>query len=410
MLIADRPSSGHAPPELETRLRHVLIAGGGVAALEAMLALRRLAPELEVELLAPERTFSYRPLAVLEPFGLGAVRRFDLRALVTEAGGRYRAEALVGVHPAERCIRTRSDELLPYDALVIAAGARPREAIPGALTFWGVGDGAAMRSVLADLEQGEAKRVAFAVSRRPGWTLPLYELALMTAHRLAAPHERRAELIIVTPESAPLELFGPQASDAVRRLLENAGIGLCCGCQPVGVDVDGLQLSPGGHLSADRVIALPALEGPHLDGLPKDEHGFIPTDSFGCVEGLEGEGVYAAGDVTSFPVKQGGIAAQQADAVAEKIASLAGAEVEPRPFRPVLRGLLLTGSGPSYMRAEIDGGAADSSEATPEPLWWPPAKIAGKFLAPHLASLAGEPEPQLPPGEVVPVQVELNAE
>ena len=57
------------------------------------------------------------------------------------------------------------------------------------------------------------------------------------------------------------------------------------------------------------------------------------------------EDVYAAGDGTNFPIKQGGIACQQADAVAEVIAKAAGASLEPRSFRPVLRGRLITGAG-----------------------------------------------------------------
>ena len=57
---------------------HVLVAGGGVAALEAMVALRKLAGELvDVELVSPDTDFFYRPLAVAQPFGLGEVLRFD---------------------------------------------------------------------------------------------------------------------------------------------------------------------------------------------------------------------------------------------------------------------------------------------------------------------------------------------
>ena len=63
-----------------------------------------------------------------------------------------------------------------------------------------------------------------------------------------------------------------------------------------------------------------------------DRSGFLPTDEHGRVGGTVG--VYAAGDATSFPIKQGGIAAQQADAVAECIAAGAGAPLETTPFRP----------------------------------------------------------------------------
>jgi sulfide:quinone oxidoreductase len=58
----------------------------------------------------------------------------------------------------------------------------------------------------------------------------------------------------------------------------------------------------------------------------------------------------------AFPIKQGGIATQQADAVAQAIAAKAGADLTPQPFRPVLRGLLLTGAVPQYLRHEPTSG------------------------------------------------------
>jgi hypothetical protein len=98
----------------------------------------------------------------------------------------------------------------------------------------------------------------------------------------------------------------------------------------------------------------------------------------------------AAGDATSFQVKQGGLAAQQADAVAEHVAARQGAEVEPSPFRPVLRGLLFTGGPQRYLRAAEPGGGAAAAHA----LWCPPTKIVGRYLAPYLY----EREPGAEPG------------
>src|SRR5438270_8586009 len=83
----------------------VLIAGGGVAALEATLALRALAADrVEIELVAPEREFTYRPLSVAEPFRVAEMRRFPLERLVHAAGARLRegslASASTGQHVA----------------------------------------------------------------------------------------------------------------------------------------------------------------------------------------------------------------------------------------------------------------------------------------------------------------------
>ncbi len=99
------------------------------------------------------------------------------------------------------------------------------------------------------------------------------------------------------------------------------------------------------------------------------------------------------------------MAAQQADAAAESIAARAGASVDPRPFRPVLRGLLLTGAEPRYMRSEVSGGQDVDSEVSDHILWWPPGKIAGRYLAPALAL----DDVDHPP-EGMPVHVELGSD
>src|SRR5699024_6223966 len=114
-------------------------------------------------------------------------------------------------------------------------------------------------------------------------------------------------------------------------------------------------------------------------GLPADASGFIPVDEHAAVRGLRD--VYAVGDVTDQPLKQGGLAAQQADAAASAIAHALGAPVRPEPFRPVLRGLLLSGVGAAFLRRAADGG----SEASFGALWWPPTKVAGRHLGPFLA-------------------------
>ncbi len=47
--------------------------------------------------------------------------------------------------------------------------------------------------------------------------------------------------------------------------------------------------------------------------------------------------------------------------------------------------MLLTGIAPTYLRAQIAGRTGDSFEIAANPLWWPPSKIAGRYLAPYLA-------------------------
>jgi len=386
----------------------VLIAGGGVAALEAALALGELGEgRIQVELLAPEPSFWYRPVAVAEPFERGEVLHFELGQVAGAAGAGLTLDALAAVDGSRREARTEAGTAIPYDALLIACGAVPKTAVPGAITFRGPADTERVKALLGELERGEVSRLAFAVPWGSVWALPAYELALLTAARLEAYRIRNVELTLVTPEDEPLQLFGRSASDAVRELLADAGIALVTGTYPVEVHDGGLRTVPDRTIAADRVLALPRLQGQPIHGVPQTVEGFVPVDQHGRVIGMDE--VFAAGDITTFPVKQGGIAAQQALAAAEAIAALAGVELAPRPFEPVLRGLLLTGSTPRYLRRDMSGG--DESEWVSEaPIWWPPTKIVGRRLTPFLASLVGEEvrSDEAPPGQGVTVEVDLG--
>ena len=363
----------------------MLVAGGGVAGLEAMVALRDLAGDLvDVELLSPDPWFWYRPISVAEPFDSSRAYRFELSGLARAAGVSFSSGSLVGVDAKGHRARLSNGLEVGYDVLVIAAGTRAAVALEGALTFRGSADVEAFRSILTEIEAGQAKRIAFTLPRRAGWPLPLYELALLTAAHVLARGLEGVELSLVTHEKAPLGLLGAAASDAVRGLLEQSGIRLHTGCYPVSVAQGRLELAPGGSLAVDRVVALARLEGEPIEGVPHDQEGFIATDRRGRVEELVD--VYAAGDITRFPIKQGGIATQQADVVAEQIAARAGATLTPKPHQPVLRTLLLTGSQPLYLKAELATGSGYRSTVSTEPLWWPPAKIAGRHLAPFLAT------------------------
>ena len=387
----------------------VVIAGGGVAGLELMLALRAMAEErARIELVSPRRDFVYRASAVAEPFGLGRAHRFDLASLVENCGAGYAPEAIVEVDPDRRLARTRMGAEIAYDSLVLACGAISKQALPGALTFWGSPGSAEFRALLGELESGGPRDLVFAVPGGAGWPLPLYELALLTRRHFAARGVSGVRVTIATHEAAPMELFGRRASEVVAGLLAERGIAVCTGCYPAHIADRALEVVPTGRLPADRVVSLPRLVGRPIAGVPHDSEGFVPVDRHGRVEGLDD--VFAAGDLTSFPVKQGGIAAQQADAVAEVIAAELSAPVEPEPFRPLLRGLLLTGRAPEFLRAEVSGGHGETSTASTDALWWPPGKVVGRFLAPHLAALANTELTPPPPPETATLPVEITVE
>jgi sulfide:quinone oxidoreductase len=396
--------------ESSTRLRpRVVIAGAGVAGLETLLALDALAGgRVEITLLAPESKFRNRPMSVDQPFKPKRVRGLDLATVAAEFGARWHRGNLDRVDDARRVAVTHAGEEIAYDKLVLALGARPEMHWDG-MSYCNGHNGEAMRLVVQQLIEGRISKVAYVKPPGPSWPLPLYDLALKTAARCAAHGLDRVELTLVTPEEEPLALFGHNVSDAISRLLEDGNVNLYTSSYGVLNDVGRLEISPGECiLDVHRVVTEPRLSGPIVGGVPFDYDRFIPTDAHGGVPGMDG--VFAAGDATAFPVKHGGLAAEQADAVAETIAAAAGADVDPQPFRPVLRGVLLTGGSPRYLRADISGTAGDDSTVSAQALWWPPNKIAARYLAPYLSRQTGDAaDVHLPPdADAIHVEAELE--
>ena len=403
-----RAGGSGAPPR-------VLIVGGGVAALEAVLALRAHAGmRVEIELVAPRRTLSYPPLDVLEPFGL-APPQLELADALAPLGVRQRRDAVDDVDAREHWVHTAGGAVLHYEALVLAIGARPAAPFPGALVYGAPRSREDFARLLATADRGPraslAGQLLFVVPEGVSWPLPLYELAVMTARRLAAaPGAGRSapRIAIATSERAPLELFGGRASGGLLEYLEQLGIAFLPVTRVEQVRPGEVLLAGGRTRRADRVVTVPLLHGPRIEGLPHDAGGFVPIDAHGAVRGVPD--VYAAGDATDFPIKQGGLATQQADAIAETLAARAGAPLTPAPFRPVLRGMLLTSELPRYLESDVAGPSGARVAETP--LWWPPTKVAGRHLAPFLAERFGARMPAPQPDErwlegAIPCEVTL---
>ena len=365
----------------------VVIVGGGVGGLEAMLALHDLARErVEVTLLCPESEFRQRPASVAVPFGRDQVRSYAISGLAASAGARVVQGSLERVDPAGHLATTDGGQPLSYDVLVVACGARRVPALEGALTFRGEEDAEAVRSLLSELDHGVITRVAFALPRGASWALPLYELALMTAAHVAEKRLSSVSLELVTPEARPLAQFGGEVSAKVAELLRDHHIGVHLDTYPVRVYPSRLMLAPARALPVDRVICIPEARGVAIAGLPHNPDGFLSTDDLGQIPGVAD--VYAVGDITTFPIKQGGIAAQQAGHVARLIARRAGARVEAPPLRLELHGLLLTGATPLYLHADVTGGSGGTATASTAAPTGPSGKIAAPHLARYLATAA----------------------
>jgi len=368
----------------------IVIAGGGVAGLEGLLALHAMAGDrVRLTLVAPDPEFTYRPLAVAEPFALGHAQRVALSRFAEETGADLRLDAVVEVDDAGRRVRLRDAGVLEFEALLLAPGGRAAAGVEGATTWWPGGDSEAYGGLLRDIEQGYTKRLAIVVPLGAVWPLPAYELALMTAGEAREMGHDDVVVTIVTPEPAPLALFGEDASAAVSEELRAAGVQLKPGVV-TRADRGGLLLEPGGErLDAQRVFAVPRVLGPAIDGLPSDEEGFIRAGDDARVENCRW--TWAAGDGVVSPVKFGGLATHQARRAASAIARLAGAQDAPDPGEAVLHGRLLVGRRSRRLRGRGDADGA--------PLWWPQGKVAGhylpRWLAAHGATTpADEPAPQ----------------
>jgi sulfide:quinone oxidoreductase len=363
----------------------VVIGGGGVAGIEAALALRDLSGEkLEIEVHCPRREFLYRPYAVGEPFGAAEVRQYDLDTIAERAGFELKLSSLKSVDPTEKRIST-FDEDVDYDHLIIATGVKLLWSIPGVTIFWGGPDEFDSELVVRHLGGKELKRLVFTMPAGRSWSLPLYELALLASSRLREDAvTRETRLMIVTPEEDPLRIFGKEVSGQIKRLLADREIELVPSTHPRKFEAKHLTVTPGEPIYADAVISLPNMEGRVMKGIPHDDQGFVPTDHHGRVQGLDD--VYAAGDVTAFPVKQGGLASQQADAIAEVIAASVEPDIEPQPFDPILRGVLWTGEENKYLLGRLAPGHGEPSTLGDEPPWpEQEGKIISRYLSDFLA-------------------------
>lgn len=365
----------------------IFIAGAGAAGLEAMLALREIGGDrATVEICSPGEEFVLRPLAVHEAIEAREIPRFDLKALAHEAGAGFVGQAIASVDPEERRVTFDDQSEAGFDYLLVATGTESLPEVSGARTFWGPGSGEALADYRALFRSRAPSRVVLTVPSLSAWPLPIYELALFLAAEIKKT-SASVSLTIATPEADPLEAFGEEASARVNAMLDENWIEFLPGVTPIAFQGGSLRTASGDFLGADLVIALPALKGRRIDGLPCDEKDFIRVDDRGRVEGLDR--VYAAGDATDFPIKFGGLATAQADLAAYSIAARLWGTPEPDPSRPGLEGILLTPDGPVAL-----GEARSCSEGGPDPGGQLDLsqKIRGVFLSPFISKMIAAEE------------------
>jgi len=366
----------------------VVICGGGIAAIEGLLRLRRLAADaVQIDLVAPNEELVYRPMAVRQPFAFGPPSHYPLKGIAADTDANWIQDTLAWVDRDGQVVHTGEDQELPFDALLIAVGAHQVPPYEHVSTFSDAEADETYQGVLQDIEGGYSKSIAFLLPVGPVYPLPIYELALMTAER-AASMNQEIELSVATPEASPLAIFGQTASGALSKLLADAGVTVYSSSLAVVPEAKHLLIQPqGAELHPDRMIAIPRVEGPTIRGIAGGgAHGFIPIDSACCVPGSNSR-IYAAGDAAAYPIKHGGLGAQMADTAATAIARLAGAEVEHAPFWPVIQGKLLTGKDPLYISARLVGATGFESDVYDTPPWPEDEKVIAEELGLYLAEL-----------------------
>ena len=132
------PERSGAISSLAVNRFRVVIAGGGVAALEGLLRLRRLlgdSADVNIAVVAPNDEFMWRALSVQEPFAMGVAKRYSVRAVVADHDAELIRDTLSWVDLRNQIVNTGEGLELPFDALLLAVGGLISPAFDHATTF-----------------------------------------------------------------------------------------------------------------------------------------------------------------------------------------------------------------------------------------------------------------------------------
>lgn len=402
----------------------VCVAGGGTAGVEGLLALRRqLGPEPRLILIAPEFQFRYRPIDAGAPLRPARERGLPLADVAADAQARWLPDRVAAVQEGERRLITRDGEVVTFDALLVAAGARPRRALRQGEVWQRGRDPGFLDETVAGIRDGAVRSVAVVVPRGARWPIPAYELALVLGWTA---QEAGAHATLITVEDRPLEALGELASQLVSAELAAAGVALRCGVEALDPPADDgppppsptVLLTATGRAAADalvgrptapervrpdiadvarfdRLIALPTMVGPSLLGIATDVNDFIAADA--SLQVCGSERIWAAGGCLAVGLEHSALSARQADVAAEGIAAALAATFDdvaagPPPVAPELTGVLLRRQRSAWLAANPPGTRQLSTRC----LWWPPGRAVGQMLARRIAAWDPSLEEMLP--------------
>jgi sulfide:quinone oxidoreductase len=392
----------------------VCVVGAGTAGLESLLSAReQLGAGAELRLIAPDRQFRYRPMSPGSLFRPAPERGLAIADLVAQVGATWVADRADVIYEEERKVLTRDGDTVDFDFLLLAMGARSRRALSQGHVWERGADPGFLDRIIEGIAAGEVRSVAVAVPRGARWPIPAYELALVLAWRTTGTDAR---VTLLTAEERPLGALGRDATEAVERELDAAGVEVVTSVEVVddpersaqgreladvllvpGQPADGtdalmvepsdparVRLGTGSSAEFERLISLPTVVGPFINGVATDAVGLIEVDDTLKVCGSER--VWAAGGCIAAALEHSALSARQADAavaaIAASIAGEAGAGLTTSAGPPDLTGLLLTGAREQWL-AENPLGTHEPSTRC---LWWPPGRAVGHMLAQRIAA------------------------
>jgi NADPH-dependent 2,4-dienoyl-CoA reductase/sulfur reductase-like enzyme len=220
----------------------VCIAGGGTAGLEALLSARELLGDrVELRLISPEREFCYRAMQFARPLVPAPERVLPIADLVAEAGAALVHDRVVEVREADRTLLTRDGDLVGFDYLLLATGARGERVLEQGQVWERGRDPVVLDETLEGLASSRAIRAGVLIPRGARWPLPAYELALVMGWTAAA----AGQVTLITAEERPLDVLGGAASEMIAGVLSDAGVEL----------ITGVEAFDGGHDAAGTSAA-----------------------------------------------------------------------------------------------------------------------------------------------------------
>ena len=392
----------------------VCVVGAGTAGLEGLLAAReQLGAGAELRLIAPEHEFRYRPTSPGSLFRPARERGLAIADLVAEVGATWVADRADIIYEAERNLLTRDGDTVDFDFLLLAIGARSKRALRQGHVWERGADPGFLDQIIDGIAAGEVRSVAVAVPRGARWPIPAYELALILAWTATGTD---AQVTLLTAEEKPLSALGRDATDAVTRELDAAGVEVVTGVEVIDEsernaqtpqlaevllvpeepadeadvligkpsDPAGVQFGTGSAAEFERLISLPTVVGPFINGVATDAVGLIEVDE--ALKVCGSERVWAAGGCIAAALEHSALSARQADAAVAAIAAAIAGKAPAGSTRsseaPELTGILLTGAREQWLAENPIGTHEPSTRC----LWWPPGRAVGHMLAQRIAA------------------------